>query len=76
LCGDWVAATATGTLNLFSLSCSTDSIIDVEVEYTLSNQIQAASITIATGVLGSIYYLPLDGAASHVYNPLHLPTTF
>jgi hypothetical protein len=75
LASDWFAASV-GTTNIFTMTCNEGSILDLHVDFTLSNQFSAGTSTIATGVLGSIYYLPLDGASSHQYFPVHLPTTF
>jgi len=74
LAGDWVCSTATAS-NLFSFSGSQGTIIDLEVAFTLSLAFVAATITITTGTLGGIYYLALDGAASNLVVPCHLPTT-
>jgi hypothetical protein len=75
LASDWISCIATTTTNLFAMQSQVGTIIDFHVDYTLSNQFQAGSITIATGTLGSIYYLPLDGAASAEYPNTHLPGT-
>jgi hypothetical protein len=75
LAGDWLACTATGTTNIFSMFVSAGSIIDLHVSYTLSNQFIPATMSIATGVLGTIYYLALDGPTSNTVVPAHLPTT-
>jgi hypothetical protein len=72
---DWMAASI-GTTNIFTMTCNTGTIVDVSAMFTLANQFTSGTQTIATGTLGSIYYLPLDGASSHEYFPLHLPTTF
>lgn len=75
LASDWISCLATTTTNLFAMQSQNGTIVDFHVDYTLSNQFQAGSITISTGVLGSIYYLPLDGAASAEYPNTHLPST-
>jgi len=75
LASDWFTAT-TGSTNIFTLVCTSGSVLDLYLDYTLANQFVSGTSTIATGTLGSIYYLPLDGASSHQYFPLHLPTTF
>jgi hypothetical protein len=75
LASDWFSGTV-GTTNIFSLLCSAGTILDLHADYTLSNQFISGTSTIATGTLGSIYYLPLDGTTAHVYFPIHLPTTF
>jgi len=72
---DWFAGSV-GTTNIFSLQCSTGTILDIHCDYTLANQFTSGTSAIATGTLGGIYYLPLDGPSSHTYFPVHLPTTF
>jgi hypothetical protein len=75
LASDWISCLATGTTNLFAMQSQNGTLVDFHVDFTLSNQFQAASITISTGTLGAIYYLPLDGAASAEYPNTHLPST-
>jgi len=75
LASDWISCIATGTTNLFAMQSQNGTIVDFHVDFTLSNQFQAASITISSGTLGAIYYLPLDGAASAEYPNTHLPST-
>jgi len=76
LAGDWVAATGNPSANLFSFLSSAGTIIDVECDYTLSNQILAANITTSAATGGNIYYLYLDGSGgSNVVRPTHLPST-
>jgi hypothetical protein len=75
LAADWISCIATTTTNLFAIQAQNGTIVDFHVDYTLSNQFQAGAITISTGTLGSIYYLPLDGAASAEYPNTHLPST-
>jgi hypothetical protein len=75
LAADWISCIATTTTNLFAMQSQNGTIVDFHCDYTLSNQFQAGSITIASGTLGSIYYLPLDGAASAEYPNTHLPST-
>jgi hypothetical protein len=75
LASDWVACTATVTANLFTIFADAGSIIDLHVDYTISNAFIPATISIATGTLGTMYYLPLDGHASNTIVQAHLPTT-
>jgi hypothetical protein len=75
LAGDWLACTAAGTTNLFTMFVSAGSIIDLHVSHTLSNQFIPATMSIGVGVLGTIYYLALDGPLSNTIVPAHLPTT-
>lgn len=74
LAGDWVLGTASNT-NHFTMIVTAGTIIDLHVQFTLSNQVQAGSLSISTGTLGLVYYLPLDGAGSNIIQQIHLPTT-
>jgi hypothetical protein len=75
LAADWMAASI-GTTNIFTFSCSEGTIVDFHFEATLQNNFSPGTLSITTGTQSSAYYLPLDGASSHQYLPLHLPTTF
>jgi hypothetical protein len=75
LAGDWVACTASVTANLFTIFADAGSIIDLHVDFTLSNTFIPGTISIGTGVLNSVYYLPLDGPGSNTIVQAHLPTT-
>jgi len=61
--------------NLFLVTSAPGSIIDVDLEFTLENTFIPNTIAITTGVLGTAYYLPLDGASSHLITPSALPST-
>jgi hypothetical protein len=67
---------ATGTA-LFTLVCPANSIVDITLDYILSDQeATLTSVAVATGVLGHIYYLALDGTTTHNLVPVSLNTTF
>jgi hypothetical protein len=52
-------------------------IIDVEAELIISDSATAAeTTTVVTGVLGEVYYLPLDGTTTHSIIPVSNTTTF
>jgi hypothetical protein len=61
---------------LFTVQCNAGSILDLDVDYTISNQFVSGSQAVATGVLGNIYYFYLDGNTSHTLVPVGLPSTF
>jgi len=63
---------------LFNIIAPTGSIIDVAVQLISQDDDNGAAITrgVATGVLGTVYYLSLDNASGHVYPPVSLTTTF
>jgi hypothetical protein len=65
------------TPTLCTISAATGTVIDVEVELILSDSnASTATSTVVTGVLGIVYYLPLDGTTSHNVIPVQLTTTF
>jgi hypothetical protein len=74
LVSDWFTAAITN--NLFVVAANVGSTLLLEGVATLSNSIAPASSTVAAGVLGSVYYLPLDGTSVHRWTPLGLTTTF
>jgi len=62
---------------VFNLAYPVNAIVDVDIEYTqLNNMALFATAGVTTVVLGNIYYLPLDGVASHNLVAVGLPTTF
>jgi len=63
------------TDNLFLISATVGSVVDVAVELTLPAALTGFSSSVTTGVLGAIYYLALDGSSTNVYPPVALPTT-
>jgi hypothetical protein len=62
------------TNSLFTLQINAGSIVDLVIEYTLSNQFVSGTQSVSTGVLGNIYYLYLDGASA-IMLPVGLPST-
>jgi len=72
----WWNSSATSTTPLFSLTCAIGSIVDVEIEATLSNALTGVTISVSTAVLGALYFLYLDGNTSHKLAPVGLPATF
>jgi len=74
LCHFWQKATGTG---LFSLTCPINSIVDLSLDIILADQeVAISTATVATGVLGHIYYMYLDGTTTHLLVPVSLNTTF
>jgi hypothetical protein len=69
----WQASTSTASL--FAVTAPAASVIDVSVEYTLSNALLSGTLGIATGALGTVYYLALDGPGSNTIRALGVPTT-
>jgi hypothetical protein len=67
---------SSATTPLFALTCSIGSVIQVDVEFTLSNALTGATAAIATGSQGSPYFMYLDGPSTHVLLPVGVPTTF
>jgi hypothetical protein len=71
----WVNSAETGTTLMFTISVPQSAVIDVQLSFTLSNNFTPQSVTIATGVLASPYYLALDGPTTNNMRPVDLPTT-
>ena len=63
------------TTTVFGIACNKGSVIDVECDLTLCNVFAAPSQTIASGAVGSVYYLALDGHTSNLIQPVSVPTT-
>jgi hypothetical protein len=73
LYSDWLEP---GGSTIFAVSCTTGSIIDVEVSWTqCSGLTEPIQVTVATAVVGTIYYLALDGPTQNRYPPNILATT-
>ncbi len=68
----WIGVIA--NQDVFSLIAPVGSIIDLDMSVALANNATAATLTVAAGTLGRLYYGPLDGA-SDVYTPVSLATT-
>jgi hypothetical protein len=68
----WQDSSSNGIVVFFA---NPGSIIDLDVEFTLTNAIVTATQPITTGTLGSPYYLALDGPSSNVYVPVGLLST-
>jgi len=76
LTADWLNLGSVGTTPLFRLNgVPSASIIDVSVQFTLSNNITGQTLGIVTGVLTSFYWLALDGPGANVLRPVGIPTT-
>jgi hypothetical protein len=74
LCSFWQKATGTA---LFKLTCPTNSVVDLTVDYILSDdEVTQSTATATVNVLGMVYYLPLDGIATHLLIPVSLVSTF
>jgi len=73
----WVNSAASGSVNVLSVTANQGSIIDLHIDFILSNAIaQFPTISVSTAVLGQLYYLPLDGASGHILQALGRPGTF
>jgi len=64
--------------NMFEITASGGSIVDLVVDYIEDDQEAANNTTtgVATVVLGNKYYLALDGVTTHLLVPVSLNTTF
>jgi urea transporter len=57
------------------LSVVEGAVIDLAVDFTLSGQFEAFTQVVATAVVGTVYYLALDGPSSNTLVPVGVPTT-
>jgi len=71
----WWNASATLSTVLVSGTVSIGSVVDVTVESTLQDVALGVNISVATSVLGDLYYLALDGPSNNKLQPVGLPTT-
>jgi hypothetical protein len=71
---DWIASAATPA-NVCYITCPAGAIIDMHVEFTVSNCLGTLQNTIATGLLGQVFYLALDGPSTNKLQPFGIPTT-
>jgi hypothetical protein len=73
---NWISNTISGNYVIMGVQCSIGTIVDVDLSFTLVNQVAPANSSISTGTLGAIYYLCLDGSSTHQYTAYGLPGTF
>jgi len=77
LCADWFAVSSGNTQPMFGLlNLAAGAVIDVSMSWTVTNNLTGATSAVATGILGTYYYLYLDGSSSHQIQPVGKPTTF
>jgi len=61
---------------IMTVTAPVGSIIDVHLSLILQDDdVPVAAIAVATGALGTVYYLSLDPNATHRYTPVSLTTT-
>jgi len=73
LVSDWIFLAS--VLNMFSITVSAGSIVDLNIDYTLGNSLTGPFVSVTTAVVGTVYYLALDGPSSNKIVPIGLPTT-
>lgn len=77
LCSDWFAVSSGASQPMFGLlNIAAGAVVDVQLSWTMTNNLLGSTPAIATGVLGTYYYLYLDGSTSHQLQPVGKPTTF
>jgi hypothetical protein len=75
LCDEWIQCNNSVATAIFTLLLQQGTIVDVALVFTLANNFASNSISVATAVVGTQYYLALDGPTSNKVVPLGLPTT-
>jgi len=67
---------AQSSFNIFTIGIAPGGIIDVSLEGVLSDQdLAPLSVAVATAVVGTTYYLALDGPATNQFVPVGLVST-
>lgn len=72
----WQNSSASSSTLLTLYDIPAGSVIDVSVTFVLRNSQNGLSYSVATAVLGTMYYLYLDATGTHVIQPVGLPNTF
>lgn len=67
--------TISTSATVFGMTIKIGSILDFDVEFTLSNVSESGQQTIVAGILSNVYYLALDGPTSNKLVPQGVPTT-
>jgi hypothetical protein len=75
LLNNWMSTYLTASNIIAYVTCPTGTIIDVHVVACQPNDFVPESITVATAVVGSVYYLSLDPSATNVFIPVGLVST-
>jgi hypothetical protein len=70
----WISE-ADSSAALFTITTSPGSIVDVHLSVRLSNVFPGSAVTVATAVVGTVYYLALDGPTTNRYVAIGVPTT-
>jgi len=77
LCADWFASVGGASQPMFGLTnMASGNVLDLDVSWTMSNNLIGVDRTVATGSLKTTYYLYLDGSTSHQLQPVGKPSTF
>lgn len=74
LASKWMNANL-GTAAAFVIQSNVGAVVYVDMSFTLANTNLAGTVAIASGVLGTQYYLSLDGPSTNKYRAIGLPTT-
>jgi len=70
----WLNSTIAST-NIFFITCSVGSVVELDASYVLSAIYTPVNIAVATGTLGAVYYLAMDGPSTNTFQPTNLPST-
>jgi hypothetical protein len=73
----WQNSSASSSTLFTLFDIPKNSIIDVDMSFCMRNAQSGLSFSgLTTVALGTIYYMYLDGASAHTYQPVGLPNTF
>jgi len=74
LAGFWITSTDASS-TVFQIQAPVGSVVDVSLHLCITDAFASSTVVVASAVIGTYYYLALDGPASNVYVPTGLPTT-
>jgi len=76
LLGTWLSSTLSGSNTVCTIACPAGAIIDINVSFTIQNlNATFSALTVASAVVGRVYYLPLDGVSSNHLQAQGVSTT-
>ncbi len=77
ICADWFSTVGGANQAMFGLTnMAAGGVIDVDVSWTISNNLLGVDRSVSTAVIKTWYYLYLDGSSSHQLTPVGKPSTF
>jgi len=72
---DWLAS-AIDALNVFTITLTAGSIVDIDIAHTVANDIANLPISVGAAVVGKLYYGYLDQGGAHLIQPVGVGSSF